>query len=258
MYDINSFVIAIVLLVSLVAAIEAGYWVGRKFKYAINDSLFSHINAIQASLLGILALLLGFTFSLALQRHDTRSISVVEEANAIGTAWLRAGLLEAPLNEQASDLIAQYLEQRINAGGIDLAHDEERLLVINESRLIQNELWEIAKQASMTASNQPATALFVDSLNAMFDSLASRNAALERHVPEVVLMLLYGTFLMVGTIVGYAAGVAGHRVSFVSYIMVGLIVMLVFIIIDLDRPRRGLIAVNQDSLLELRQSLSAP
>jgi uncharacterized membrane protein (Fun14 family) len=91
----------------------------------------------------------------------------------------------------------------------------------------------------------------------LIDSYGRRNAALERHVPEVVLFLLFGTFVMTLGIVGYAAGVAGHRVSSVVYIMVVLIVLLVFVIIDLDRPRRGLIEVSQKSLTELQTSIQA-
>jgi uncharacterized membrane protein (Fun14 family) len=77
-------------------------------------------------------------------------------------------------------------------------------------------------------------------------------------VPELVLLLLYATFLMAGAIVGYASGVAGHRPSFASYIMVALIVVLVFMILDLDRPRRGLIQVSQKSLVDLQASIRAP
>jgi hypothetical protein len=73
-----------------------------------------------------------------------------------------------------------------------------------------------------------------------------------------VLFLLFATFLMTGVIVGYASGLHGHRASFVTHVMVALIVLLVFIIIDLDRPRRGLIQVSQTSMLELRDTLATP
>jgi hypothetical protein len=101
------------------------------------------------------------------------------------------------------------------------------------------------------------TGLFIQSLNEVIDALGKRDAVLNRHVPEVVLLLLYGTFLMAGVIVGYASGVGGHRASFVAYIMVSLIVILVFIIIDLDRPRRGLIQVSQKSFTDLQAAIKA-
>ena len=89
------------------------------------------------------------------------------------------------------------------------------------------------------------------------DAFGERDAALERHVPEPVLFLLYGTFLMTGCVVGFTAGLAGHRTSFATYVMVALIVLLVFVIIDLDRPRRGMIEVSQKSMTDL-QSATTP
>ena len=97
--------------------------------------------------------------------------------------------------------------------------------------------------------------LFIQSLNEAFDSFGRRTAALSRHVPELVLFLLYGTFMMTGGVVGFAAGFAGHRPSLVTYILIALIVVLAFIIIDLDRPRRGLIKVDQSSLIELKRTI---
>jgi hypothetical protein len=86
----------------------------------------------------------------------------------------------------------------------------------------------------------------------MFDSFGSRDAALSWHVPEIVLLLLYGTFLMTGIVLGFTSGLSGYRTSFVIYILVGLIVVLVYIVLDLDRPRRGFIHVNQQRMLDSR------
>jgi hypothetical protein len=91
----------------------------------------------------------------------------------------------------------------------------------------------------------------------MIDAFGVRDAALARHVPEIVLFLLFGSFVLTACLVGYASGVGGHRVSFATYVLVLLITFLVFIIVDLDRPRRGLIQVNQHSMLVLQQSLNA-
>ena len=84
-----------------------------------------------------------------------------------------------------------------------------------------------------------------------------RNAALDRHVPEIVLYLLFLVFLLTWGIVGYAAGAAGHRPSKVAYLMLVLIVLLVFMIIDLDRPRRGLIEVDHRSLTSLQTAIDS-
>ncbi len=117
---------------------------------------------------------------------------------------------------------------------------------------MQQRLNRLALEAAQMDPAGQAVAPFVESVQGVCESYRRRLAGLERHVPEVVLLLLYGTFLVAGGIVGYAAGVSGHRPSIVSYLMVGLVVVLVFIILDLDRPRRGLIEVDQSGLEEAR------
>lgn len=255
MYDINSALIAAALLVSMVIAIEIGYRCGFAGKSSADDASRSHINNIQSSIIGILALLLAFTFSLALQRFDSRSEAVVDEANAIGTTYLRALLLPAELRDNARRLLRDYAGLRVEAGTKTLVQREEQAALMAKAAQVQNALWDSARQAAAMDPNPVSTGLFIQSLNDMIDSFGRRDAALSRHVPEVVLLLLYATFLMVGGIVGYASGVSAHRPSMVSYLMVALIVVLVFIIIDLDRPRRGLIEVDQKSMRDLQAGM---
>jgi hypothetical protein len=118
-------------------------------------------------------------------------------------------------------------------------------------------LWALAVRAAAETPNPVTTGLFTQSLNEMIDSFGVRQAALDRHVPEIVLFLLFGTLVLTSALVGYASGMAGQRASFATYVLVLLIVLLVFIIIDLDRPRRGLIEVRQDSMYEVRDTIVA-
>lgn len=255
MYDQSTPLIAGLLLVSMVAAIEIGYRIGCRAQATANESAVAHINAVQASLLGVLALLIGFTFSLALQRYDSRSEAVVEEANAIGTTYLRAELLTGSERGQAETLLRQYLDLRIQAGRKALTDGASRQELLAASNRTLEALWAVAAGAVAVDASPVRTGLFVQALNELIDSYARRDAALNRHVPELVLLLLYGTFIMIGGIVGYACGIGGHRPSHATYILVGLIVLLVFVIVDLDRPRRGLIEVSQQSMVDLQQSL---
>lgn len=256
MYDLNSALIAGILFVSMGLAIELGYRLGLRGQSETSDSAKTQVNAIQASLLGILALLLGFTFSLSLQRYDSRSQAVVHEANAIGTTYLRAQLLEPGVRKDVVPLLRHYLDLRISSGHVNLADDAERVALVDSARRVQDTLWSHALRAAELDDREVTSGLFIESLNELIDSLEVRDAALNRHVPEVVLFLLYGTFLMTGTIVGYASGVTSHRASYITYIMVSLIVLLVFVIIDLDRPRRGLIEVSQKSMIALQESMA--
>lgn len=257
MYDVSSFGIAAILFISMIAAIEFGFRIGRTLQGRSDSAQQSNTGTIQGSLLGILALLLGFTFSIALTRHDARSSAVVDEANAIGTAWLRAELLPEADRALARELLLAYTDLRVEAGTMTLVQDEERKQLIARSHAAASQLWRLAAGAAERDPNPVTTGLFLQSLNEMIDAFGRRDAALNRHVPEMVLFLLFGTFLMTGSVVGFTAGLGGHRAAFVTYIMVGLIVVLVFIIIDLDRPRRGLIQVSQQGLVELQQSMEA-
>ena len=256
MYDVSGFAIAVVLLVTLVLAIEVGQRIGRRVAAGAEEGFRSHVNGIAASLIGILALLLGFTFSIALQRYDARSSAVVAEANAIGTAWLRAELLPGSYRGEVQKDLREYIDVRVQSALKDAGAGVRADLDAKAARL-QAVLWTQAVDATARDRHPATTGLFVQSLNDMIDSNGRLEAELARHVPEEVLLLVYAAFLLAGAVVGYAAGVSGHRASFATYGMVLLIVVLVFVILDLDRPRRGFIQVSQKSLVDLQAVVRA-
>lgn len=256
-FEQNSIVIAGLVLALMVAAIELGFRVGRGSGRATPSSAHAHIGAIQASLLGMLALLLGFTLSLSLQRFDSRSQALVDEANAIGTAWLRAHLLPASVRGEALQRMQRHVDLRVEAAAIDMVHPDARRKLLDQSRENLDNLWGLALQAAELNPSPVVTGLFIQALNEMIDAFGRRDAALGRHVPQEVLLLLFGTFLLTGGVVGYASGVAGHRPSLATHVLVLLIVILAFVILDLDRPRRGLIRVDQTKLLEVQSAMHA-
>ena len=258
MYDINAGLIAAVLLAIVLAAIEIGFRVGRRSQgAAVDDDSKAHINATQASTLGILALLLAFTFSLSLQRFDTRSDAMVDEANAIGTAYLRAQMLPSPLRDETQVLLRDYVDVRVEAGHVSIINDTEWAALMAKAGSLQNALWDKARRAAEANPSPVPSGMFVQATNDLIDSFGRRDAALNRHVPEVVLFLLLGTFLITSAIVGFSGGVVGRRPPLVSFAMVVLIVVLVFVILDLDRPIRGLIVVSEKNLLDLQASMKA-
>lgn len=258
LYDVNGLSIAVGLLLSMLLSIELGYRLGAPAQDQVSESYKSHVNSISGSLLGILALLLGFTFSLSLQRYDSRSEAVVHEANAIGTTYLRADFLPEALRDEVKALLREYMDLRVTTGQVDLTqHERLRSMAVDTGRL-HSKLWDYARQAAELDPNPVRTGLFIQTLNDLIDNYSQRDAELARHVPELVLTLLYVTFVMTGAVVGYATGLSGHRASMVTHILAVLIVILVFIILDLDRPQRGLIQVSQKSMLDLQVSIHAP
>lgn len=254
MYTLNSAVVVGLLFIAIVLATEIGFRWGRRSAETASEPSRQQINTIQSALLGVLALLLGFSFSQSLERFDRRSQAVVAEANALGTAQLRAQLIRAPQRQVAEQQLSAFLDKRLEAVTLSLVLEDERKAKLAEARKLLNAIWGTALQATAAEPNPATSGLFAQSINDLIDAFDSRNAIVERHVPEVILLVLFGTFALTAALVGYASGATGRRASFVNYILMLLIIMVVFIVIDLDRPRRGLIEVSQQSLFDLRQA----
>jgi hypothetical protein len=208
-------------------------------------------------MLGVLALVLGFTFSVALQRFDRRSEAVIDEANAIGTTYLRAYLLPASVRNDVLTSLQEYLGLRVETGGVALDRHDERRALIARAAAVQDVIWRYARQAADEDPSLATTGLFIQSLNDTIDAFGRRNAEFDRHVPEVAWYVLYGVFLIVVGVMGFSAGLSGNRPFAVNYIMAAVVVLLMLLITDLDRPWRGIITVSQASMLELQSAVGA-
>jgi len=256
MYGLGSIEIVAGLLLCMLLTMELGVRSGRRRK-SLPPEAVTQANAVLASMLGLLALLLAFTFSAALQRYDDRSQAVVAEANAIGTTYLRARLLPREMRDEVQRQLREYLELRIQEGRISSADTAARALPLGHANLLATRLWEHAVRAAEQDAGPVTSGLFIQSLNELIDAYGTRNASLSRHVPEVVLLLMFATIVMTTATLGYASGIAGHRVTLAAFVLVILIALVVFLIVDLDRPRRGIIQVSQESLLSLHDTIGA-
>lgn len=250
----NAAMVATVFLASAVVALSLGVRIGRGYKGKIDDEGNSQTLAVQGSLLGILALMLSFTFASALQRHHDRSEAVVLEANAIGTAWLRIDLLAEPAQSKARDLMERYVSLRVDGEGIPLSRKQLRTSAMEDANGVFTELWALGAK-DVTDDPNPAKLSFVTALNDMTDAQSSRGASLERLVPTIIPVLFYCTFIMLGGIIGYGAGRAGHFPGPAVYATMVLLVVLIYVIIDLNRPHRGLIMVNQGSMIAVQNNI---
>lgn len=252
LYDFSSLSITLGLFVLIVVFNEFGFRLGRFIQNRTDDEIKTLTGAIQASILGLLALLLGFTFSMSMQRFDNRSQALIAEANAIGTVILRVELLPEAHRANAHELLRQYVDQRVAVGRIDLTRRSERREYEIRIAKLQTELWTLAVAAAQADPRPVTSGAFINALNEMIDAQGRRNALLEMHVPEVVLLLLFVVFVASGGILGYSSGLSGRRIVAPTLMVSFLIALIVFIIIDLDRPKRGLIQVDQNSLLLLQ------
>jgi hypothetical protein len=239
----------------LLLAAEVGYQFGRQRRNDVDEMIKFQTSNIQGGILGILGLLLGFTFAMAITRYEARKSMVVDEANAIGTASLRGRLLPAPHQTQVADLFKQYVEARIQSVQLGSEGQVPRDLEDQVGKL-QEELWSHGVTVAEKDPRSVSAGLFLQALNEVFDVKEKRAVSLSNHVPESALLLLAVTAMLALGIVGYGGGIGTKRVLLGTTFLALSISLVILIIIDFDRPGRGLIRVNQQSMLDLKASMN--
>ncbi|OKL38827.1 bestrophin-like domain [Pontibacter flavimaris] len=252
MYDQNSILIVAILFVLILVAEEGGYRLGKYHQGKTDVDVKAHTNTIQAGMLGLLALILGFTFNMSLQRYNGRSEAVIQEANAISTALMHTRLLPQPFDSLTHRQLQQYVDLRLALSNTDYANVTEQKALTKETKNLQREIWMNAVNAARLDPRPVTTGYFLSALNTMISAYGERNARLQLHVPEVILFMLFIVFIASGALMGYASGLGRKRTFIPSAMMSFLISLVVFIIIDLDRPNRGIIKVNQESMRQLK------
>lgn len=235
-------------------ALEIGYRLGRRHRPADDEPERSHAMSLYGAVLGLLALMLGFTFAMAVSRYETRKTLMVDQANAIGTAALRARLLPTPHADQALALLRDYTESRLqyNAAG----HDDVALLAA-EARAgdLENKLWDIAHTVITDDPRSQPASLYAQALNDVIDLREKRRFALGDRVPSAVSFLLYSVAITAMGLVSYSCGLSGRRRAPANLTFAFLIALVMVIILDVDSPRAGFVRVSQESLIRLQQSL---
>ena len=252
MYNLNSILIVVLLFGLILGADYLGLLLGQRKKDKSDSDVKSQTSAIQGGIIGMLALILGFTFNMSIQRYDSRAGAEVEEANAIGTAQLRAALLPEPYHERAQAAIREYIDLRLESSHYDLTRVEKRRELNAITGKLQQRIWDIGVAAADASPNPVRTGYFLTATNDMIDAQGSRLDVLNRHVPPAIFYLLFVFFIATGGLIGYSTGLGERRSRAPALILNLLICLMVFIIIDLDRPRRGVIEVRQDSMEALR------
>jgi hypothetical protein len=204
--------------------------------------------------LGLLALMIAFTFAMALSRYEARRGAVVSEANAIGTTALRARLLPAPHSTDVLKLMKEYVQIRLNLEGSTSAIDVQA--TIARSNEIQEEVWQHAKAIAANDPRMVPSGQFIQALDEMIDSQGNRLAAIRARIPNFVLMALYAMAVLASTLTGYASGLE-TRLRLPVYVAGVVISAMIFLIQDLDRPGVGFIESSQEPMFDLAASLSA-
>jgi hypothetical protein len=235
------------LFVVLAAALEVCFSLGQRARRRRTEHP-DQLATIQAATLGLLALLLGFSFARAAGRFSDRTQLIVHEANAIGTAWLRCDMLPGDVRVELRGLFKDYIEQRIAFD--DAANAEASKSAIAASEDLQARLWE--RVAAAGRPSPSVAAVLWPPFNELIDVHALRVAAANRHLPGMLLLLLLACSLVSVAAVGYGCGVAGKRNVVLTTALTFLISGALWAIIDMDHPRKGLIRAGQQPMLDLR------
>jgi hypothetical protein len=242
-------IIFIMSLVLFAAASEFGHFVGAR------ETGEANIATLEASILGLLALMLSFTFAMAVARYDARREAVLNEANAIGTATLRARLLPAPYNATSLDLLRDYVGLRVELAEAS-ARTEAVDDMVTRSNALQEKLWTAAKTLSVKNNSVVPTGLFIQSLNAVFDAQETRLTAFRHRVPRIVFFALYGIAAVGIGFSGYASGLEKRSWRRPVYIVNILAASVILLIQDIDRPTSGAVRVDTQPIIDTARAMA--
>ena len=256
MLDLYNYSLPTIFLTAL-AAILAAIETGRRLGARAGDRSDDNVPTLEGAVIGLLALIVGFTFAMALARFEARRDAVLVEANAIGTTALRARLLPEPHREEVLGLLRGYVKIRLDLTQSQ-ATQADLAAAVEKSKVIQERLWQQAMAMAASDSGMVPTGLFIQTLNEMIDDQAKHLAALRSHVPNMVQLALFGVAIIAIGFAGYASGLKARQRSRVPvYIMGFLICAVILLILDLDRPGAGLIEVSQQPMIDTAANIAA-
>lgn len=254
LYSQHEWLVQLCFFALLMAACEMGFRLGR---YAMSSSTVrkgkSQVSVIEGSLLGVLGLLLGFTVSMAVSRFETRTQLVLDEANAIGTAYLRTQLLPDPSAAAMASLLRQYVDVKVQYAN----HPDpvELAAVRRKAQELQTRLWSIAVERARTDPNPFIAIQVVQSLNQVIDLDAAGWMAFLNRVPSSVIYVNTMVAFFSAILAGYAFGINGARKVLPMCILGIAITVVLGVILDLDSSRRGSIHVSQQPLIDLYRQM---
>lgn len=254
-FTLSSWQLGLVLTVIMFGATIVGLVIGRILSHHA-ETLREPFGAVQAALLTLVGLVLAFGLAMAVGRYDSRRAAVVDDANAIGTAYLRAQLLAEPVRSRSLPLFVTYTDASLALSRSVPNSAAAKRAIATESGL-QRRLWSLTGTAVDAAPTDSAPRVYIESLNAMIDEQTTRVSALNNRVPAAILLVeVLGAATALG-LMGLYLGILSRGVMTVL-LAAGLLTLLLFVSFDLDRPSRGFITIPNAPLVNLRASMELP
>lgn len=243
----------VVTMVLCMASVEAGAALaGIALRRKAEKDAEAPLGSLVGAMLGLLAFFLAFTFGMTASRFEARKQLVLDEANAIGTTYLRAGLLPPEHGLGIRRLLREYTELRL---AITVENHRENL---KQAEAIHSRLWSQTKLLTQAEMDSEIRALFIESLNQLIDLHQSRKTvALQYRIPGSVWLAVYLLSALSMLAVGYQAGMSGMRRLRGTPVLAASFSIVVLMIADTDRPGEGLMTVSQQPIADVQQSMQA-
>jgi len=241
---------ALVFIALSLIAYEVGFRLGRWWQHRTPGEQEGPTGVLVGSLLALLAFLLAIAMGMASDRFDARRALVMEQANDIRAAYLQAGYLPTPANDQIHALLREYVPLQIGT------NDEQQLKAnIARSDELESQMWAITEDVARTNSND-VISVYVESMTSVIQIHDQRvNAALNVRVPNTILWLLISGAVLSLAMVGFGAGVTEHRSVITAVVLIIALGATIMLVLDLDQPRQGFITVSQQPLIDLSQEI---
>jgi hypothetical protein len=255
-FTLSTLLISLGLLLGMLGLQELGRRLGLRQRRADPEGLSKGHGSLEGAVFGLLGLLMAFTFSGAAARFDGRRQLVAQEANAIGTAYLRLDLLPTPAQPPLRESFRQYLDARLAAFQSSPASPAGRAHLERATQL-QGRIWTQAVAACATGVPPSTPSLVLPALNEMIDITTTRAMAMQQH-PPVIVYLMLGVLSLASALLGGYGMAEGPRRSWAHMLgFAALFALTIFVILDIEYPRLGLIKVDtaDQVLVELRASM---
>lgn len=231
-----------------------GFRIGGRDRELETEHSRAAATALKASVFALVALLLGFSFSATTARYDLRQRLVLDQANAVGTCHLRAGLLDESMRDRIRASLRRYVRAHLEyaaASGNDAALSR----AASEIDRILADLWTVVEEANRRNPDAVRNSVIVPAANEVIDLSSTRAWVGRNHLPAPVLALLLASVLVSGLLLGHSSGQAGRRHVGLWLASNLVLALVMYVVLDFDRPRRGLIRVDQTPLVELESAI---
>lgn len=239
---VGTFFTCTVVILSLVSYVT--YWSGKRLE---NRDRATPSDLISTNVLGLLALILGFSFSMAIERYENRRRLNIEEANAISTAYLRSGLIKFERPEEVKNLFKHFVDLRIQA-----YVDPKPVYLILANRQVEKEIWKHFQAVSVRDRGEIESA-YLQSLNEMFDISNARNFAFRKMLPSTFYILILILASAAIGLINFDRGYHNDQSHVRSFLFVVLFAIMFSFIFDMDHFRSGFVTIGQEPLLLLKK-----